>query len=123
MKGAGFILFLLSLSVVSAYHTFDYTKNGFAVPGSVSVLIPNINEVIPAVTSTTLVTNPSNEGAQMFLESSSMSTPTVLMGVRWMGMDPHWSVPVQAINPRNRAPGVYIGDYGLSRQYIKSISK
>lgn len=115
-------LMILSVSLVSAYHTFDYTKNGFGVTGSVNVAIPDVDEVMTAVQRPTLVTSPNNKGVQTFVESDSMHQSLAQPGVRFLGKSSRLSVPAHAINPLKRGPGVYVGEYGLSRRYIKSIS-
>ncbi|MEK6964207.1 MAG: hypothetical protein AABX70_07305 [Nanoarchaeota archaeon] len=122
MKLFALTVFLLTISMVSAYHTFDYTKNGLAVPGSVNIAIPDVQEVMTSVPGPTLVTRPNNRGVQTFMESDSMHSAMTQPSVRFLGASHRLSVPAHAINPLKRGPGVYLGNYGLSHQYIKSMS-
>ncbi len=115
-------VFLLTVSLVSAYHTFDYTKNGFAVPGSVNVAIPDVQEVMTSVHEPTLVAHSNNKGFQTFMQYQPATGSMAQPSVRWWGNGPRLSVPAHAINPLKRGPGAYLGSYGLSRQYIKSMS-
>ena len=117
------LMFLLCLSAVSAMNGFsiskDYTKNGFGVPGFVTVIIPDVQEVIPAVSGPTLVAAPNSRGVT-FIESTPVISSVPLVTRSSVAFHGGSNAPVRFIPVENRGLGMYIGDYGLSKQYIKS---
>ena len=121
-----FVFLLLSVSLVSGMNGFsiskDYTKNGFGVPGYVNIMIPDVQDVITTVPGTgpTVITRPSNKGVQTFMQYQPSTGTVAQPSLRWLGRDARMNVPAHAINPLHRGPGSYNGEYGLSRQYIKS---
>ncbi len=123
------VLFLLSVSMVSALNGFsiskDYTKNGFGVPGFVTVIIPDVQDVIPAVSGPTLVTATNSRGVrgvQTFIESTPVTSSVPLVMRSPVPFREGSNAPVRPIPVENRDLdcGMYIGEYGLSKQYVKS---